>query len=77
MFKYKYASTTTDGIVYRIESYYWIYNIRADELVETRKGKRKEYRGWYDESQLNNDNNNMEEVRVFYHVTAFYFFVLY
>ena len=38
--------------------------------METRNGKRKECRGWSDESQENNEDNNMEEVRFFHHVTV-------
>ena len=46
MFKSKYTSMTTDGIVYRIKSYYWIDNIRANKMVETRIVKQNECGGW-------------------------------
>ena len=39
-------------------------------MVETRNGKRKECGGWFDESQENNEDNNMEKVRFLYHVTV-------
>ena len=39
-------------------------------MLETRNGKRRDCGGWFDESQEINEDNNMEEVIYFYHVTV-------
>ena len=49
---------------------YWVDDIRADDMAETRNGKRRDCGGWFDESQEINEDNNMEEVIFFYHDTV-------